>query len=74
MKDGLKWLKLELLIKLLTWPQKFFLHLLLFDLLALFLDTNDLRDDPVRKTKGQIRIHSENLDKTSVSNPKKKVL
>ncbi len=25
----------------------------------------------VRKTKGQIRIHSENLDKTSVSKPKK---
>jgi hypothetical protein len=29
---------------LLTWLQKFFLHPLLFDLLALFLDTNDLRD------------------------------
>ena len=26
----------------------------------------------VRKTKGQIRIHSENLDKTSVSKPKNK--
>jgi hypothetical protein len=28
-------------------------------------------DIAVRKTKGQIRIHSENLDKTSVSKPKK---
>jgi hypothetical protein len=29
------------------------------------------QETTVRKTKGQIRIHSENLDKTSVSKPKK---
>jgi hypothetical protein len=32
---------------------------------------NTMNDAVVRKTKGQIRIHCENLDKTSVSKPKK---
>jgi hypothetical protein len=32
---------------------------------------NSSQKTDVRKTKGQIRIHSENLDKTSVSKPKK---
>ncbi len=36
------------------------------------MSKRDKEQRVVRKTKGQIRIHSEIVDKTSVSNPKKK--